>query len=346
MATSMKSNAIGLEIKDYKGRSSTLCPGCGHTSIANQIVTVSYEMALKPYQVIKMSGIGCSSKSPAYFLGQSHGFNSLHGRMPSVTTGAITVNRSLRALAVSGDGDTGSIGLGQFKHVIRRNVPMVYVIENNGVYGLTKGQHSATQDEGVTQKYYGINMLPPVDLALEALFGGATFVARSFAGAPNQVREILKAALSHEGTAVIDIISPCVSFNSGPSSTKSYEYAKENTAVLHNVHYVPSQEEIMIDENVFEDEGEIHVALHDGSQIVLTKLGDDYDPTDRLNAMMTLEKAHARKQIVTGLIYIEPNRPTIHDINNVVDEPLVKLGESELRPSRAAFDAIMAHQMR
>jgi len=338
--TSSKLNLIGMDQNDYRGQPSTLCPGCGHNSIANQIIQVAYELSLRPERVIKMSGIGCSSKSPAYFLGMSHGFNALHGRMPSVTTGAVTVNRKLVAIGVSGDGDTGSIGLGQFKHIIRRNVPMVYIIENNGVYGLTKGQHSATQDEGVAQKYYGVNLFRAVDLATEALFGGATFVARSFAGAPKQVRELLKAALSHDGIAVLDIISPCVAFNDTPESTKSYRYARMNSDPLHDITFVPTRDEIMIDEE-YDEQGEITVAMHDGSRIVLKKLGEDYDPTDRVNALVTLEKGAAEHKIVTGLIYINEDRPNFHQTNNLVDVPLVELPEATLRPSREVFDSLI-----
>src|SRR6187549_408734 len=216
-----KTNSLGLEREDYKGSKSTLCPGCGHDSISNQIISMAYDLGINQHNVIKMSGIGCSSKTPAYFMGRGHSFNSVHGRMPSVTTGAMLANRSLTAIAVSGHGDTGSIGLGQFKHLVRRNVPMVYIIENNGVYGLTKGQFSATSDAGQTLKYYGKNELPAIDLALEAIIGGATFVARSFSGDAKQAQTLLKAAMSHQGTAVLDIISPCVTFNNAPDANKS-----------------------------------------------------------------------------------------------------------------------------
>ncbi|MCS7070683.1 MAG: thiamine pyrophosphate-dependent enzyme, partial [Anaerolinea sp.] len=232
-------NAIGLERSDYKGLPSTLCPGCGHDSISNQIISVAYDMALPMHRVIKLSGIGCSSKTPAYFLGRSHAFNAVHGRMPSIATGAMLANDELIAIGVSGDGDTGSIGLGQYKHLIRRNVPMVYIIENNGVYGLTKGQFSATADEGQKLKYYGVNELPAIDLCLEAVVGGCTFVARSFSGDSKQVQQLLKAALSHRGTAVLDIISPCVTFNNAPDSNKSYSYGKEHEIPLHEINFMP-----------------------------------------------------------------------------------------------------------
>ncbi|MEM6527431.1 MAG: thiamine pyrophosphate-dependent enzyme, partial [Chloroflexota bacterium] len=233
-----KTNTLGLSRNEYKGRQSTLCPGCGHDSISNQIISAAYDLGLPQHQVIKLSGIGCSSKTPAYFLGRSHGFNAIHGRMPSVATGAHIANRSLKSVAVSGDGDTGSIGFGQFKHIIRRNVPMVYIIENNGVYGLTKGQFSATADEGQVLKYYGKNEMPPIDLALEAIAGGATFVARGFSGDAKQVQELIKAAVHHNGTAVLDIISPCVTFNNKDTSTKSYDYGKKHQIALHEIQYL------------------------------------------------------------------------------------------------------------
>ncbi|HZD11795.1 MAG TPA: thiamine pyrophosphate-dependent enzyme, partial [Candidatus Binatia bacterium] len=241
-------NDIGLEYTDYKGRPSTLCQGCGHNSIASQIIQVAFELNLHPHEIVKLSGIGCSSKSPAYFLGMSHGFNALHGRMPSLGTGALMANHHLRAIGVSGDGDTGSIGMGQFKHLCRRNVRMVYIVENNGVYGLTKGQFSATADEGQTLKYAGTNEFRPIDLCQEAIVAGCGFVARSFSGDPTQVRELLKAALSHRGTAVIDIISPCVAFNNADDSHKGYTWGKQHEEPLHGLDYIPVREEIMIDD--------------------------------------------------------------------------------------------------
>ena len=227
-APAAKTNMLGLEKSDYRARPSTLCKGCGHNSISQRILNVAWELGLDQTQIIKLSGIGCSSKSPAYWLGRSHGFNTVHGRMPSVATGAMVANRTLTAIAVSGDGDTGSIGIGQFKHAMRRNVPMVYIVENNGVYGLTKGQFSATSDKGQSLKYAGVNQLPPLDLCFEAIAAGATFVARSFAGDARQVETLLKAAVSHHGIAMLDIISPCVTFNNQPSSSKSYDFGKNN----------------------------------------------------------------------------------------------------------------------
>ncbi|HQF71852.1 MAG TPA: thiamine pyrophosphate-dependent enzyme, partial [Promineifilum sp.] len=282
-------NALGLAQVDYKGLPSTLCQGCGHNSIANQIVQVAYEMNVRPAEMLKLSGIGCSSKSPAYFLGQSFGFNTLHGRMPSLATGALMANHAMHAIAVSGDGDTASIGLGQFKHLLRRNVRMVYIVENNGVYGLTKGQFSATADEGQTLKYAGTNEFPPIDICMEAILAGCGFVARSFSGDPAQVRELMKAALSHRGTAVLDIISPCVAFNNDDASTKSYGYGKEHEVPLHAIGFVPREAEIEIDAY---DPGEMRVVeMHDGSLIKLRKLETDYDPTDRMGAMHRLQWA-------------------------------------------------------
>ena len=344
MAT-VEVNMIGLEHSDYRGQPSTLCPGCGHNSIANQIISVAYELSMKPNTVIKLSGIGCSSKSPAYFLGRSHGFNALHGRMPSVGTGAVLANRSLQAIGVSGDGDTGSIGMGQFKHVMRRNTPMLYIVENNGVYGLTKGQHSATQDKGVKQKYYGINQFPGIDLCIEALASEATFVARSFAGAPKQVRELLKAAMSHDGLALVDIISPCVAFNDTPESTKSYTYGRSHQVSLHDVSFVPREEEIYIDEEAYDHEGRQVVELHDGSRILLRKLDEAYNPTNLAEAIKMLEEARADREIVTGLIYYDPERQNLFDTENLVDTPLVRLPEDKLRPSKDKLDAIMQEMM-
>ncbi|MGI8586205.1 MAG: 2-oxoacid:ferredoxin oxidoreductase subunit beta [Chloroflexia bacterium] len=334
-----KKNLAGLERSDYKGNPSTLCQGCGHDSISSQIMAVAFELSLQPYRIIKMSGIGCSSKSPAYFLNRSHGFNALHGRMPSVVTGATTVNRDLQAIAVSGDGDSGSIGLGQFKHIMRRNVPMVYIVENNGVYGLTKGQFSATADMNQKLKYAGTNELPPIDLCLEALTAECGFVARSFAGDAKQVRELLKAALNYQGTAMLDIISPCVTFNNHEESTKSYSYGKAHEEKLHDISFVQKYDEITVD---YAPGTMIEVKLHDGPTIQLKKLDRDYDPTDRSAAIRLLEETHAKHEFVTGLLYINESRPTLGEVNDLVATPLVRLDESKLRPPRAALDKIMA----
>ncbi|MDX2159726.1 MAG: 2-oxoacid:ferredoxin oxidoreductase subunit beta [bacterium] len=341
-------NALGLERQDYRGATSTLCPGCGHDSISNQIISAAYDLSLPMWRVIKLSGIGCSSKTPAYFLKGSHGFNAVHGRMPSVATGATLANKELIAVAVSGDGDTGSIGFGQYKHLIRRNVPMVYIIENNGVYGLTKGQFSATSDEGQELKYYGLNELPAIDLCLEAIIGGATFVARSFSGDAKQVQTLIKAAISHRGTAVLDIISPCVTFNNDPKGNKSYDYGKKNEIALHEIDfmpagYVPAREEITVGEYA---EGEmIEVEMHDGSHIKLKKLDQQHDPRNRASAIATLEKAQNEELFLTGLIYYEEPRPTFGDTLHVVETPLSQLPAEKLRPSRDALAKLMQERM-
>jgi len=332
MSSAAKVNDIGLSKKDYNGKPSTLCKGCGHNSIANQIVQVAYELSIRPHEIVKLSGIGCSSKSPAYFLGMSHGFNALHGRMPSVGTGALMANHSLKAIGGSGDGDTGSIGMGQFKHLMRRNVRMVYVVENNGVYGLTKGQFSATAEEGLNLKYAGHNDFPQIDVCTEALIAGCGFVARSFAGDAKQVRELLKAALSHRGTAVIDIISPCVAFNNDDSSPKSYAYGREHEHVLQDIGYVPLAEEIVIDDS---EPGELKVVdMHDGSRIALRRLEEDYDPTDRRAAISRLQDASANQEFITGLIHIDSERPSLAEVSNLTETPLAHLGAEQLRPSK------------
>ena len=286
-----------------------------------------------------MSGIGCSSKSPAYFLNRSHGFNALHGRMPSVVTGASLANRSLVPIAVSGDGDTGSIGIGQYKHILRRNVPMVYIIENNGVYGLTKGQFSATADVGQKLKYAGVNELPPIDLCLEAIASGCGFVARSFSGDAKQVRELLKAAISFNGTAVLDIISPCVTFNNHEESTKSYPYGKAHEEPLHDITFVPKFEEITVD---YEPGEEVTVKMHDGPSIRLKKLDREYDPTNKSAAIELLLEAEAKQDFITGLIYFDENRATLQDVLDLDPTPLAQLPAERLRPSRAVLDKLNA----
>lgn len=332
-------NFLGLSKADYNGRPTTLCKGCGHNSISSQIVQVAYELNIHPQEIIKLSGIGCSSKSPAYFLGRTHGFNALHGRMPSVGTGALMANRSLRAIGVSGDGDTASIGMGQFKHLMRRNVRMVYIVENNGVYGLTKGQFSATADEGQELKYAGLNELPPIDVCMEGILAGAGFVARSFSGDAKQVRELLKAALSFEGTALLDIISPCVAFNNHDSSTKSYGYGKDNEEPLHDIGWVAPEEEIVIDDY---EPGEMKVVeMHDGSRISLRKLDEDYDPTDKMGALHRLQWAEEKQEFITGLVYYNPNRKHLADDRNLVETPLAHLGDETIRPSKESLEEIM-----
>jgi 2-oxoglutarate ferredoxin oxidoreductase subunit beta len=332
-------NTLGLAKTDYKGRLTTLCQGCGHNSISSQIIAACFEMSIKPERVIKLSGIGCSSKSPTYFLNRSHGFNSLHGRMPSVATGATLANGALKAIGVSGDGDTVSIGIGQFIHLLRRNVPMVYIVENNGVYGLTKGQFSATADKNQVLKKVGTNPFMPIDVCMEALIANSGFVARSFAGDPKQVKELIKAALSFKGTAVLDIISPCVTFNNRGESTKSYVWGKEHADPLHDVTWVPKLEEIQVE---FEP-GEVkEVEMHDGSSLVLKKVEHDYDPTDRIAALKMLEESCCGGILVTGLIYINEDQATLHNVENLVETPLVNLPEDKLRPSKESLDQVIA----
>ncbi|HEV7129469.1 MAG TPA: 2-oxoacid:ferredoxin oxidoreductase subunit beta [Ktedonobacterales bacterium] len=332
-------NIIGLTRNDYKGNPSTLCKGCGHDSISARIISVSYDLGLRPSQVIKLSGIGCSSKTPAYWLGQSHGFNALHGRMPSVATGATLANHTLKAIGVSGDGDTGSIGIGQYKHMVRRNIPVVYIIENNGVYGLTKGQFSATADVGQQLKYAGLNEFPPIDLCLEAVVADCGFVARSFAGDPRQVEALLKAALSHRGTAVIDIISPCVTFNDDDDSTKSYAYGKAHEEIVSEFTFVPAREEITVD---YAEGTSTDVRMHDGSVIHLRKLDNGYDPTDRYAAMKLLEEAHQKTEFITGLIYVNEGRPSFPELERLPETPLAHLSADKLRPSREALARVLA----
>jgi 2-oxoglutarate ferredoxin oxidoreductase subunit beta len=332
-------NLAGLMKADYKGRPTTLCQGCGHNSIASQIIAACYELDIQPESIIKFSGIGCSSKSPAYFLGRSFGFNGLHGRMPSLATGAMFGNHKMTGLGVSGDGDTASIGMGQFKHIMRRNLPFVYIVENNGVYGLTKGQFSATAETGLTLKGHGTNLYMPVDIAWEAVVGNATFVARSFAGDPKQVKELLKAALSHDGIAILDIISPCVTFNNTDASMHSYAWGKNHEVALHELSYVPPREDILVD---YEEGEVIDVIMHDGSTIVLKKLEHDYDPTNRSGAITLLEEANRKNWLITGLIYIDTNQPSLFDIYDLPDTPLNRLEENRMRPSPESIALVNA----
>ena len=324
-------NAIGLSRKDYSGNPSTLCQGCGHNSISSQIVAACYEMNLIPEEVVKFSGIGCSSKSPTYFLNRSFGFNGLHGRMPSVATGALFADASLHGIGVSGDGDSASIGMGQFKHIVRRNVDMVYIVENNGVYGLTKGQFSATAEVGLELKKQGINQYMPIDICMEAIASNATFVARSFAGDPKQVKELLKAALAHNGIAVLDIISPCVTFNNQDNAYHSYSWGKDHEAPLHELSFIPARDEIVVEDIEPGDTREVE--LHDGSTVMLKKLEKDYNPTHRWEALKMLEEAQRENWLVTGLIYVEPQKPSFTDTFGLVDAPLNRLIEADLRPA-------------
>lgn len=333
-------NLAGLAKNDYRGLPSTLCQGCGHNSIANQIIAAAYEMNVVPEDVIKFSGIGCSSKSPTYFLTRSFGFNSLHGRMPSVATGALFGDASLRGVAVSGDGDTASIGMGQFKHIMRRNPNMIYIIENNGVYGLTKGQFSATAEVGLNLKHQGINPYNPIDICMEAIASQATFVARSFAGNAKQVKELLKAAFAHQGIAILDIISPCVTFNNNEAAYHSYAFGKDHEAPIHEISFVPARDEIMLEHEM--QPGEVReVVMHDGSSIFLKNTDRDYDPTNRVQAMQLLIEAQQNNQLLTGLIYLEPvHRPVLSEQYNLPEKPLNRLTEEELRPAPETIEKI------
>jgi 2-oxoglutarate/2-oxoacid ferredoxin oxidoreductase subunit beta len=331
-------NFAGLSRADYRGLQSTLCQGCGHNSIASQIIAACFELGLKPEQVVKYSGIGCSSKSPTYFLSRSFGFNGLHGRMPSLALGGSFGDISLKGIGISGDGDTASIGLGQFKHLVRRNLPLVYIVENNGVYGLTKGQFSATAERGLKLKKQGTNPYLPVDIAMEALVANASFVARSFAGDPKQVKELIKAAFSHKGIAVIDIISPCVTFNNQEGTIHSYTFGKDHEDPLHEISFVPARDEIMVQD--FEEGTVREVEMHDGSTIILKKLEADYDPTNRWQALRILQEAQENNWLVTGLIYFNPEPPSIYDLFNLPDEPLNRMVESQLRPAKSVLTDI------
>jgi len=335
-------NRLGLTMADYKGSDSTLCAGCGHDAITAQIIKAFYEYGVEPHKVAKLSGIGCSSKTPAYFLSKSHGFNAVHGRMPAIATGVMLANRQLVAIGVSGDGDTASIGMGQFVHLLRRNIPMIYIVENNGVYGLTKGQFSATADLGSRAKSGVINDLPAIDICALAIELGCNFVARSFAGDPKQMIALLKAALGHKGTALFDVISPCVTFNNHDGSTKSYKYAKDHEELLHEISYVPFFEQINVDYK----EGETKdVELHDGSHIRLRKTELDYDPTNKTQALQLLRRAHDANEFLTGLIYVDEEKPDFLKLLNMTDEPLATLPQELTQPSPADLDAIMKELM-
>ena len=297
-----------------------------------------YEMGVPPERVIKPSGIGCSSKSPAYFMGRSHSFNAVHGRMPSVATGAVLANRHLIALGVSGDGDTASIGVGQFIHLMRRNLPIIYIIEDNGVYGLTKGQFSATADMGSTLKTGVINDLPPIDTCAMAITLGATFVGRSFSGDKKQLHAMMKAAIAHQGTVMLDVVSPCVTFNDHEGSTKSYKYMKDHEEPLQEVSFVPVFEDIAID---YDPGTTIDVTMHDGSHLRLRKLEEEYDPTNRIKAITRLNEAHEKGEVLTGVFYVNSKTPTFVDLLNMTEEPLATLPESAVRPGREVLEQVM-----
>jgi 2-oxoglutarate/2-oxoacid ferredoxin oxidoreductase subunit beta len=332
-------NKLGFTRRDYEGSVSTLCAGCGHDSISAAIVQACFELALPPHRIAKLSGIGCSSKTPTYFLGASHGFNSVHGRMPSVLTGANLANRDLIYLGVSGDGDSASIGLGQFAHSIRRGVNMLYIVENNGVYGLTKGQFSATADRGSKSKRGVMNTDSSIDMVAMALQLGATFVARSFSGDKGQLVPLIKAALVHKGAAFIDCISPCVAFNNHLGSTKSFDYVREHNEAVNFLDIMTPREEITADYAP----GALEVVVqHDGSAIRLRKLAPDYDPHDRIAAMTYLQERGAKGEVVTGLLYVENDPQDLHGYLNTVDKPLNELGEAELVPGSKVIEKLNA----
>src|SRR5438477_5953430 len=333
-----KVNRIGLEVAAYKGNKTTLCAGCGHNAITERIIEAFYEMGVEPWRVAKLSGIGCSSKSPAYFLRSAHGFNAVHGRMPSVATGAMLANHTLIPIGVSGDGDTASIGIGQFVHLMRRNLPIIYIIEDNGCYGLTKGQFSATADLGSMLKNGVVNDLPAIDTCALAIELGATFVARSFSGDKKQLLALLKAALAHRGTVMLDVLSPCVTFNDHEGSTKSYAYVKDHEDPLEDVSFVPFFEDITVD---YAPGTTQEVTMHDGSKLYLKKLEEQYDPTDKINALKRLHETARRGEFATGIIYIEPDRDDFLTQLNIVDEPLARLPLERIRPGREALEEIM-----
>ena len=333
-----KINRIGLSVVDYRGGKTTLCAGCGHNAISERIIDAMYEMGVAPERVAKLSGIGCSSKSPAYFMGRSHSFNAVHGRMPSVATGAMLANRSLIALGVSGDGDSASIGMGQFVHLMRRNLPMIYIIEDNGVYGLTKGQFSATADLGSTLKTGVINDLPPIDTCAMAITLGATFVGRSFSGDKRQLHSMLKAAIAHHGTVMLDVVSPCVTFNDHEGSTKSYKYMKDHDEPLQEISFVPVFEDISVE---YDAGSTIEVTMHDGSSLRLRKLEEDYDPTDRIKAITRLHEAHDKGEVLTGVFYVNTKTPSFIDLLNLAEHPLATLPESVVRPGREVLEQVM-----
>jgi len=334
-----KTNRLGLQVLDYRGGKTTLCAGCGHNAISERIIDAMYEMGVQPERVLKLSGIGCSSKSPAYFMGRAHSFNSVHGRMPSVATGALLANHTMTALGVSGDGDTASIGVGQFIHLMRRNLPLIYIIEDNGVYGLTKGQFSATADIGSKLKTGVVNDLPAIDTCTLAIQLGATFVGRSFSGDKKQLLAMLKAAIAHKGTVMLDVISPCVTFNDHEGSTKSYKYMQEHEEAITEVGFVPSFEDISVD---YDPGTTYDVEMHDGSHLRLRKLHEDYDPSNRVSAVKALMESHERGEVLTGIFYVDPKKPSFIDLLNVVDEPLGQLAQERVRPGKPVLDEIMS----
>jgi|TARA_B110000438_G_scaffold298598_1_gene347138 2-oxoglutarate/2-oxoacid ferredoxin oxidoreductase subunit beta len=333
----LETNKLGLTRRDYEGAVSTLCAGCGHDSISAAIVEACFQLSLESYKVAKLSGIGCSSKAPAYFLNQSHGFNSVHGRMPSIATGAAMANHELLYLGISGDGDSASIGIGQFIHCARRQLNMTYFVENNGTYGLTKGQFSATNDLGSKSKYGEDNLFPAIDLPSMAIQLGASFVARSFSGDREQLVPLIKAAMSHKGFALLDVISPCVTFNNHNSSTKSYDYIREHNEALAKPDFVPLGKEIKAS---YEPGDVIDVSLHDGSTLSLEKLTEDYDPRDKITAIRMIQEAQRDEKVLTGLLYVDPEAIDLKEILNVTDRPLNSLSEEDLCPGNKQLESI------
>ncbi len=332
-------NKLGYTIDYYEGSLSTLCAGCGHDSISAAVIQGCYEMNIEPHRLAKLSGIGCSSKTPAYFLSNSHGFNSVHGRMPSVATGANMANRDLIYFGVSGDGDTASIGMGQFVHVIRRNLNMVYIVMNNGCYGLTKGQDSATADEGSKNKTGQVNLFESIDLASLAIELGATFVAQSFSGDKTQLVPLIKAAMKHPGFAFINVISPCVTFNNNVGSTKSYDYVRQHVEATATMDFVPQMQEISVE---YGKGSHKQVKMHDGSMIELHKLSEDWDPLDRQSAMNAVLNAKAKSEILTGLLYVDPASQDLHHLLQTSDKPLNSLTKEVLCPGSEALKEINA----
>jgi 2-oxoglutarate/2-oxoacid ferredoxin oxidoreductase subunit beta len=333
-----KTNRIGLTVLDYRGGKTTLCAGCGHNAISERIIDAMYEMGVRPENLIKMSGIGCSSKTPAYFMSRSHSFNAVHGRMPAIATGAVLANQNLMTIGISGDGDTASIGIGQFIHLMRRNLPIIYIIEDNGVYGLTKGQFSATADLGSKLKTGVINDLPPIDTCAMAVELGATFVGRSFSGDKRQLHSMLKAAIAHRGTVMLDVVSPCVTFNDHEGSTKSYKFMKDHEEPIQDINFIPAFESIDVE---YDPGTTVEVTMHDGSHLRLTKLEEDYDPTDRVRAITRLHEAKEKGEVLTGVFYVNPKAPTFLDLLHMTDAPLATLPESVVRPSKAVLEELM-----
>ena len=335
----LPANKLGFTRRDYEGKISTLCAGCGHDSISAALVQACWELEIEPHRVAKLSGIGCSSKTPDYFLGASHGFNTVHGRMPSVLTGANLANRELLYLGVSGDGDSASIGLGQFAHAMRRGVNMTYIVENNGVYGLTKGQFSATADQGSKSKKGVVNTDTAIDLVAMALQLGASYVGRSFSGDKEQLVPLIKGALSHRGAALIDVISPCVAFNNHAGSTKSYDYVRAHNEAVNRLDFMPHRDAITA---MYAPGEVIEVTQHDGSVLRLRKLAEGYDPGDRLAAMGHIAAHEARGEILTGLLYVNAAADDLHGHLKTVDVALNRLGDQDLCPGSAALEAINA----